>query len=233
MITVGKYRVKSYMNMKYEFSGIRIVDTELTPVQWEISVVLAQSQKKRVSKDSIIQNTELAYQRLYFWLETNLSNVVVVSADNATGMAIASTVSNIMMVCPYEPYDELIAELLHHKFNILAKGNMVIGEITIKSNDTTSSFAFDCPDQEYTLPMTVEEYIPAISLHKLPWWARDDGFCFEFLKPAAYADKTNEEYFGIITDPMDQLAIAMDELFTDDKYQAPIIQVDTWKPVII
>lgn len=232
MITVGKHRVRSYMTMEFDFAGIRIIEKELSPVQWKLNVKIAPSQKKRVSDEILARNTESAYQRIYFWMETNLPNIIVVGSENITGLAIAHATDNAMMLCPAEPFDELLIELLHSKFTALASGNLVIGEITLRSSDTTATYSFDCPDGLYALPMTVTEYVPALSLHRLPWWARNDGFCYEFLKPADSASVTNEEYFGKIEDPMSQFESAMDELLEDypGNRQAEIIQVEKWKP---
>lgn len=220
------------MTMEFEFAGIRIIEKELVPVQWKLTATLIPSQKKRVSDDILARNTEMAYQRLYFWLETNLPNIITVGSENITGLAIAHATDNAMMLCPGEPFDELLVELLHSKFTALVAGNMVIGELTLRSSDTTATFSFDCPDSMYALPSTVTEYVPALSLYQLPWWARNDGFCYEFLKPADSADIPNDVFFGAIEDPMVQFEYSMDELMGDHPgvEQADIIQVEKWKP---
>jgi len=231
MITVGKHKVRSYMKMEFAFSGIRIADKELIPVQWQLSATLVPIQKKKPTKESLPHDAEITYQRLYFWLETNLPNVIVVDADDNVGIAIATSVTNVMMVCPGAPYDEMIAELLHHKFTSLVDGHMAIGDITLKSSDTTAAFTFDCPDGAYELPGTVSEYLPYRSLHTLPWWARNDGYSFEFVMPDSIKDKTIEEFFGEVSDPMEQFDASVDEMIGEEHTdEAIIIPVSKWKP---
>lgn len=234
MITIGKHRIRSFLTLEYDFSGIRIVERELIPVHWSLTINLVPSQKKRKNLEEIAQKAELTYQRLYFWLESVLSNVIVVNTTNTLGMTIAATSSNVMMMCPDEPYDEVIVEMLHSKLTALSSGNMLIGEIHLKGDDVTASYNFDCPDGEYNLPQTVKDYISIPSKYNSPWWMRNDGFCFEFLKPEEQKEVPDEKYFGNIRDPMLDFDSTMKELSGIDSFpieeQATIIQVERWKP---
>ena len=51
MMVVGKNRVKNHMTMEYDFTGIRILDSSLIPVDWHISIDLIALEKKCKSKE--------------------------------------------------------------------------------------------------------------------------------------------------------------------------------------
>ena len=236
MITIGKHRIRSFMTLEYSFSGIRVIEIDLIPVQWTLTIDLAPSQKKRKNLEEIARKAELTYQRIYFWLETVLTQAVCVNTTNAIGMAIAATSSNVMVMCPDEPYDEVLVELLHSKLTALADGNMLIGSIHLKGSDVTASCSYECPDGLYALPDAVQDYvgIDVTSMHSIPWWARNDGFSFEFLKSEENKDIPDDVYFGAFSDPMQDFDKTMEEIAElapiIPKEPATIIQAEKWKP---
>ena len=66
----------------------------------------------------------------------------------------------------------------------------------------------------------------------MPWWFRDDGFCFEFVDPE---DETipEDKVFEGITDPLDEFRRIISEVDATigiTKEPARIVQVEKWKP---
>ena len=234
MITIGKHRIKNHMTLEYDFSGIRILNSGLIPADWHLSVDLVAIDKKGKSSDDVEFNATLAYQKLFFWLDTNLPDILMVNVSNEDDLYIANLSSNIMLYCPDEPYDDLIAELLHSKLVALADGSILVGELRIKATDMSVKYTFDCQDTEYDLPATTEEYYTEGKARDTnPWWARNDGFCFEFIRPDD-ATISDEELYKDIVDPMEEFDRLVNE--AADKYgnsirePARIVQVERWRP---
>lgn len=235
MMTIGRHKVKSHMSMEYDFSGIRILEGSLIPVDWHISVDLVALDKKGgKSLEESEVNANIAYQKLYFWLETNLPNVVMVDVSNQNDLYIANLSSNIMMYCPEEPFDDIIVRLLHCKLSVLADNNLLVGEIRIKSTDMTVQYSFEPNDLGYNLAETTEEYYTETKTKDVePWWLRNDGFCFEFVRPDDMS-VSDEEFYKDIIDPLTEFSVAIQEMSDKTigavREPARIVQVEKWKP---
>jgi len=234
MMKRGKSIIRNYMTLSYEFAGVRIQDGFLTPVDWDLEVNLIVSGKKSKSKEDIEYRASVVYQRLYFWLDTNLPSIAMVNVENEDDLYLANLSSNITMYCPGNPGDDMIVRLIHAKLTALAGSDMEIGQIRLKASDTSLQYTYDCPEGEYELPATTTEYYTEGTCRDTePWWTRNDGFCFEFVKPAE-TEATDEEIFAGIVDPMDEFEKAVSEM--SDTYigmvrePARIVQVEKWKP---
>lgn len=234
MIKKGKHLIKSYMTLEYDFTGIRIQESSLTPVDWKLSVDLVVVDRKDKSKDILEIKAGEAYQKIYYWLDTNLPCIVAVDVGNEDDLYIANLSSNIMMYCPGNPSDDLLIQLLHSKISALAAPYLAVGEIRVKGSDTSLQYTYDCPVDGYDLPVLVEDYYPEPGAKdKMPWWTRDDGFCSEFIKPPDEAAQ-DDEYFSSIVDPLDEFRRVMAEMADAHigliREPAKIVQVEKWKP---
>lgn len=228
-----KTQNKNYMTMSFEFSGVRLQDGYSTPVDWELLVNLTLTKKKDKSKEEVEARASIIYQKLYFWLDTNLQYVLAVNVENEDDLYIANLSSNITMHCPGNPSDDLIIRLIHSKLVSLAGNDINIGKIKLKGSDTSLQYSFDCIDDDYELPDTTE-YYPCITCRDIvPWWVRNDGFSFEFARPVD-SELTDEEIFSGIIDPLiefDKIVSAMAETQLGSMREpARIVQVEKWKP---
>lgn len=233
MMKAGRQRITKHMSMEYDFTGIRLLDRNLIPVDWHLSVDLVAVGSKNLKKEELELQITTAYQKLYFWLDTNLPNVVVVNVQNEDDLYIANLSSNIMLYCPDEPYDDTIVELLHSKLTVLAADNLMVGEMRLKGSDMAAQYLYDCPAGDYGLPSTTIEYYNAgIPRDTIPWWARNDGFCFEFARPDDGI--SSDELFKDIVDPLEEFTRSITEDTISDvgaaKEPARIVQVEKWKP---
>lgn len=235
MIKRGRQAIKSHMTLEYEFSGIRIQDSVLTPVMWKLSVDLVATGPKGKTKEEIEHEAGITYQRVYFWLETNLPTIVVVDVQSESDFYIANMIGNVSMHCPGNPSDDMLIRLLHSKITALADPDLMVGEMHLKGSDTALQYTFDCADGDHMLPLKTDEYLKGFDIKdKTPWWERPDGFCFEFAKPED-STETFEELYGEIYDPMNEFEKAIKELDETHtlglvKEPAKIVQVEKWKP---
>lgn len=234
MMKRGKQVIRSYMALEYGFTGMRLQEGHLTPVDWTLTVNLIALLKKGKSKSETEYKASVIYQKLYFWLETNLPGIIFVDVSDEDDLYIANLSSNITMYCPGNPGDDMIIQLLHSKLSTLSGDELEVGEINLRGSDTSLQYTFDCSDDDYSLPATVAEYYTEGSTRDvMPWWARDDGFCFEFVRPEE-SELTDEELFADIVDPMDDFDRIMAEMVNSQisivKEPARIVQVEKWKP---
>jgi len=235
MMQIGKHRIKNHMSMEYDFTGIRILNGSLIPVDWHISIdLVAMDKKGKLSVEDLEYNATIIYQKLFFWLDTNLPNVVAVDVNNQEDLYIANLSSNIMLYCPAPPYDDVIVQLLHSKLSALADNILLVGDIRIKASDMTVCYSYDIPENGYNLPTTTAEYYTESKTRdEKPWWMRKDGFSFEFVRPDN-TDITDEELYGDIVDPLTEFDRFIEDATAENtigaKEPARIVQVEKWKP---
>jgi hypothetical protein len=234
MMIVGKHRIKNHMSLEYNFTGIRILSGCLIPVDWHVSVDLVALDRKNKLKDDAELNASITYQKLFFWMDTNLPGIVAVDVTDEDDLYLANLSSNIMMYCPAEPYDDVIARLLHSKLSALSEENLIVGEIRIKGSDMSVQYSYDVDITGYDLPSsTADYYTEGAARDSKPWWARNDGFSFEFIKPLD-TGMSDEDLFKDIVDPLDEFTKAMSEVSDNNinayKEPARIVQVEKWKP---
>lgn len=237
MMKIGKNIVKNYMTLKYQFSGARLQETVITPVDWELEIKIASLERKNKNKSDLTDNVDISYQKIYFWLDTNLPKCIMVNATDPDDLYISNLIGNVVMHCPGNPGDDLIVQLLHSKLYVLSGPDLFIGEISLFGSDLSIKYTFDTQHNVYLLPESTKDYfgdIGVIAKENTPWWARDDGFCFDFLKPAD-SDIPDEEIYKNIVDPMDEFYNIISELSSENKTSlseepAKIIRLDKWKP---
>lgn len=240
MKKVNKNDIKSFMTLNFEFAGTRIMDRYLFPVEWKLKVNLVAVDYGTNRTDKEMQTASgLAYQKIHFWLESCLPDVVIVDTGNEVGMDVISKVDNIMMHCPGEPSDDMIVRLIHSKLSTIAAENILIREVYLESSDSPASYTFMLTDLGYDLPALVSDYTDLKSLHSTPWWERYDGFSFEFLAPAD-SETTPEEIFKDVADPLQEFENALlngfgtiTEIVSAETKPAEIIKIDKWKPKIV
>jgi hypothetical protein len=230
----GKNFIRSYMTFSVQFTGLRIQDGFLTPVDWLLSVNLIVRPGKNKSKQEVERKAGLIYQRLNFWLDANLQSVVVVDVNSEDDLYIANLSSNITMYCPASPSDDLLIQMLHSKMTALTGPELEIGEIKLNASDTAIEYTFDVAETGYSLPETTEYYPDGKCRDTLPWWSRNDGFCFEFVNPEKEG-ACLKDFYADVVDPMDEFERVLAEMTETDigigsREPARIVQVEKWKP---
>lgn len=221
------------MTLEFSFCGIRIQESNLTPVDWQLTVNIIAPIKRGKSREETELKAGVVYQKLYFWLDANLHNSIMVDVGSEDDLYIANLSSNIAVYCPGNPSDDLIIQLIHSKLSQLAGTELIIGEIHLKGNDTSLQYTYDCSEEGYALPDTTKYYVEGEARDIVPWWSRNDGFCFEFIKPEG-TEISAEELFADIVDPMDNFEKVIAEMTSANvtlaKEPAKIVQMEKWQP---
>lgn len=224
--------VNNFMTIGFKFQAVRIIGGYLEPVSFDLKINLTSLAdiSKPEAFDDIQAEGTIAFQKLYFWLESVLPGVVMVNATEKAGFGLATLVGNIIMHCPGEPMDELVVRMMHSKLATIVESKLIIGELTISADENATAYTFVPNMHGYHLPKTVKEYINLPSLYRTPWWARKDGFCFEFVKGKNIKEKLETIYEGVL-DPLGEYETSIrKKIGVDPRSPASIIEHEKWKP---
>jgi len=167
--------VTSYMTLECDFHGNRIIGRSLVPVTWNLTISLIGVEDSKLSTNENQTQITIAYQRLNFWLDSILDNVIVADRnDPVAEQLFVCQLDNVIMHVPSEPTDDILCQILHAKMSALAGSSLIIGKITLKANDTRSSYMFyPVEESDYELP-EASDYVEGESVYDLPWWHRND-----------------------------------------------------------
>lgn len=219
------------MTVNYAFTGCRIFDDTIIPCDWTLSFNL-------MGKESPEETPERIVERIHFWLEIALDNLLMVNVGDECALDVADLLSNQVLYTPGAPTDDLLVRLFHAKLSAISSQGFSVEALTLSASDSNTSYTFHPdPQQGYNLPKTVLEYTGSKGVEDDAWWHRNDGWTFDFLIPEDEGFDP-KEWFAEITDPL----IAFDEVYdavengtvdevipTETSEDGKIIKVDIWK----
>lgn len=225
---IDDFKVPQYMNIVHKFAGIRSDGGYLQSTNWELKLQLVGN----ALIENHMERNQMAFNKILFWLESTLNNVIVFDPSDENSSVIAGMSENIFLLTPELPSDDVLIRVLHSKLTAIANNEVVIGEMTLETEGMPVSYTFNNHDG-YDLPETVKDYIPdMVSLFKEPWWDRNDGYSFEFLKKRGDKRKIADIYNDII-DPLSEFEESVanyTELTMTPHTEAEIIKPNKWNP---
>lgn len=214
MIKNSKYIVRNYKTLNFKFSGIRLHNKLLAPVDWDLSIDLVVPNK---NSGPSVDNT-LVFRKIYFWLEVNLHNILMVNVTHKEDFILSNEIDNLKLHCPDTTGDDLIVQLLCAKISALAAPHLTVGEIRLSASDSFLSYTF-AQDTLSVLPTLASDYCPYDHIaDSIPWWNRDDGFTCDYPYNA----------LSQLTDPLDEFDQAIGKAHNGEI--ANIIHIDKWVP---
>lgn len=219
-----------FLTLKHEFVAFRFEDLYLEPIKFEISVELDTVIKKNTDLDILEKSLIKNHQKIYYWLDSVLQNSILVDVSNEEEVYAANILSNLMVYFPGKVNDFLFAKLLHSKLSALIDDIVNIGNISIKAEDSFLQYTYDGNDGNTDILISAEDYFRiSKTKDKNPWWLRNDGFCFEIVRPDE-TDLTDDEIYHDLVDPLDEFEDIISDQLSERKEPAKIIQIDKWKP---
>ena len=186
---------RSIVELPFEFNAIRVYDASLNPATFEISITVSPAEFETRLPNLIEEKSNEGMQRLTFWWETIMSNVVIGDIASETFAALVASADNSSMFCPGEPTDHLLVELLHSKVSAIMNGFFDIHTLSLKSNDTSYIKTSFRNIDGYRLPDI--SYYPNETLHDKPWWQRDTIEVCEFVKGSVIEDELYNHFSDI------------------------------------
>lgn len=167
----------SRIEITYSFSGARYNKGFQHFTTWELSVTILGNDRFSNESDAEYKlRLTKAYHRIYCWMECFLTNIFIIEHKETDALdgIYAMACENPIMMTPYFPSDDVIAQLLHSKISVISKNDLYIGEIKLKASGTNSAFYFNTTSSvAYDLPEQ-KDFVGKKALHKTPWWCRYD-----------------------------------------------------------
>lgn len=223
----------NYMTFSFSFKASRLQELFIIPTIFHATFDVVVIDDKNKSKEEVEKESFIELQKINYLFENILDNVIIFDASSEEDSIICDLLSNDKMFCPGKPTDDLIARMLHSKISQITKDIFLIGKFTLSTNDSSYKFTFQPGD--YSIPNLIAEYLPGVTtIHNTAWWYRNDGFIYELIKPEEFLG-SNEEFFEICQDPMEDFNSLINDVFTTNvelnkKQPAKIVQVEKWKP---
>jgi len=206
-----------FISLRYEFKATRIIDQRLSPTTIKIKADVStlehvDDQGLPVEEDSDDYGTrmEVALAKMSYWVERVLNNSILLHSDNEWALDRFSegdspSCTNALILCPEEPTDACLAELLLCKFKALTKGAFSFHAIDIESTDGRGmgfTFVGLRPGESFASDV---EWLTESNFFSRPWWHRDDASSMDVVpdegddlnKPPAWAYS-----LGFIADQM-------------------------------
>lgn len=170
-----------FISLRYEFKATRIIDQRLSPTTIKIKTdISTQPDTEEASEEDFGARMEIALAKMNHWVEKVLNNSVLIHSDNDWALDRFSegdspSCDNAVVLCPEEPTDACLAELLICKFKALTTGAFSFHAIDIESSDGRGmGFTFVGQRPGDSFPPS-EEWLTDKNFFSKPWWHRDDA----------------------------------------------------------
>ncbi len=166
------------------------IDTKITRVTGNTLIPSKISIRADVNptEDADEVDLNLALSKIKFWYESLVTKSIAFNQCNEHAMAMfidptgKNRTSNLLMLTPGDPTDEVLAALFQAKMTALANGAIEFGLVEVKSDNLAGlSFIF-VGDGESALP-DIEEWIGERSFFDKPWWCRNDASTLDIVPP--------------------------------------------------
>jgi hypothetical protein len=200
----------SFVVMKHDFFGIRVLDNRLQPAVFNLKVSVSST----ISQDE----AGIAWEKMRIFLDSCTHGVIMIdyNSDLLPGLEI-DTDNNIMYV-PGQPDDLVLASLLHAKLTAIAGDGLIVDCLILSSSDNDyADRHFRCESGNYTVLPGIE-YIGEETLNENPWWMRPTIEISDYATDdPAYVEYVKEH------DPLQYVGQQKIE------EEAQIIVIDKWK----
>jgi hypothetical protein len=166
-----------FISLRYEFKVTRVVGQRLSPATIKVKTDISTLDQ---DTDDYGLRMEVALAKMGYWVEQILNGSIIAYAENEWALdsfmnGVAPLTDNNVMLCPDEPTDACLAELLICKFKALANGAFEFHAIDIESTDGRGmGFTFVGGRPGESFPSN-EEWLTERNYFSKPWWHREDA----------------------------------------------------------
>lgn len=170
-----------YVKLNLTFRALRVINNRIIPTNWDITVDVIYDetppQDQKLNQDIEVRG---ALAKIRYWFNNIIDGSILFNRNNTwavnafTSLEGSQTLDNVLVLLPFDPTDEILAQVFQSKMNALAGNHITFGAIDIASDDTEGlSFLFT-GISELNLP-SMDEWIGERTYFSKPWWCRDDG----------------------------------------------------------
>lgn len=167
-----------FISLRHEFKATRVFDQLLSPTKIKIRTDISTIDD---GTENYALRMETAMAKVNYFVQNVLDGCILVFSNNEwaissfMGEGNEPATANTVVLCPEEPTDALLAELLMCKFKALAAGCFAFNGLEIESEDGRGmSFTFIGGKPGETLP-TMDKWTGERTYFSKPWWERDDA----------------------------------------------------------
>jgi len=167
-----------FISLRYEFRATRVMDQTLSPTGIKIKADVSTLDD---DSDDYGFRMEVALSKLNYWVEHVLDNSLLVHSENDWAIESfmngdAPATSNMVVLCPDDPTDACLAELLICKLRAISQGAFEFHAIDIESTDGRGvGFTFVGGNPGSSFPETSEWFMEKPNYFSKPWWHRPDA----------------------------------------------------------
>lgn len=166
-----------FISLRYEFNATRVIGQKLSPAKIKIKTDIS---TRGDDTDDYGLQMEVALAKMSYWVSQILNNAILVSVENDWALdsfmdGAMPTTNNSVMICPEEPTDACLAELLICKFKAITKGAFEFHAIDVESSDGRGmgfTFVGGRPGESFPEP---EEWLTERNYFRNQWWNRSDA----------------------------------------------------------
>lgn len=168
------------VKLALEFKAIKVVGSKLVPTTWKMNAEVLYEEDDSGEDEEGDLEIKIGIAKIKYWLDNFVNNCVMFDVGNEWAMRAlfdeddACDIDNNIMMLPYTPQDDLIAELFHSKMNALGGQKLKFGIIELSSDDVLGLSYMFTGEGEMNLP-EITEWVGERSYYDKPWWARDDA----------------------------------------------------------
>lgn len=172
-----------FISLRHEFKATRVIDYRLSPTTIKVKADISTLD---VDTDDYGIRMEVALAKMSHFVEKVLSNVVIIHSENEWAMNCflgdeSPKTSNMVMMCPEEPTDALLCEILICKFKAITQGAFNFHSIEVESSDARGmSFMFVGGSPGESFPDD-KDWLTERNYFSKPWWHRDDASTLDII----------------------------------------------------
>lgn len=215
-----------FMTFAMEVTLIRMIGNTLVPTCIQIGASIERGEGEGQGDYEL----ELGIAKCRYWFENVVSKTIVFHKENDVAIDMfteadtrLARVTNMFMITPDEPRDEMLATLFQSKMNALAKGAFNVVAINVESDNLNGLSFTLAGDHAIFLPQTMEEWLGGPSFFDVPWWMRDDRSTLDvYLMDEA--DRRNPPAWAASLDFLDKRTKTADEVIIRPDFNPQIIK---------
>lgn len=172
-----------FISLRHEFKATRVIGQRLSPTTIKIKTDITTLGE---DTDEYGLRMEVALAKMSYFVEKVLKDAILIHSENEWAMdsflgdGVPAT-SNMVMLCPEEPIDSVLCELLICKFKALCAGAFEFMSIEIESTDARGmSFIFVGGTPGDGFPQG-EEWLTDRNYFSKEWWNRGDASTLDII----------------------------------------------------
>jgi hypothetical protein len=175
-----------FIGSRHEFQATRVVDNRLSPTTIKVKVDFSTLDQ---DSEDYTDKMDVALEKMSYFTEKVLKNCIIISAENEWAVNSflgdgAPQTSNMVMLCPEDPTDALLGEILLCKFKALCAGAFQFHAVDIESTDGRGlhfTLVTGNPGDSFDDDV---DWLTERNYFSRPWWHRDDASTLDMIPDA-------------------------------------------------